>query len=379
MSDRQRKLDEVGRLTSLMLEGVITPDDRRRLEDMLLADVEALDYYQSYIEIHSLLHWSYCTPERSGQNDQQNDQQDGQTDQGVAPQCDLHGDDWRLDDWDAAVPPRAARRAPAPIRAFGIGRFSQVEPFSYLTSLLIVCFAAIIAWDWKIADCRGFSDAAASPHSVYKIRPLFVGGFDAQPVFVGRITAAVDCRWAEGEAEVSRLDYVPAGRRFKLASGLLEITYGSGAKVLLEGPAVYEVCASGGLLTSGKLTGRLASGAEAAHAVEDVADDAALAGRFAIRTPTAMIVDLGTEFGVEVDENGDTMSHVFHGSVRLCPLSILHDEAGLVLNENESAQVERVGHDRFTTARSEKSKSEQFIREIDRRTHASVTEHRPAG
>ncbi|NLF09270.1 MAG: hypothetical protein GX594_15025, partial [Pirellulaceae bacterium] len=36
---------------------------------------------------------------------------------------------------------------------------------------------------------------------------------------------------------------------------------------------------------------------------------------FAVRTPTAIVTDLGTEFGVEVAINGDTTSHVFEGTV----------------------------------------------------------------
>jgi hypothetical protein len=38
---------------------------------------------------------------------------------------------------------------------------------------------------------------------------------------------------------------------------------------------------------------------------------------FAVRTPTALVEDLGTEFGVEVAEGGETASHVFQGQVRV--------------------------------------------------------------
>ncbi|NLF06720.1 MAG: hypothetical protein GX594_01910 [Pirellulaceae bacterium] len=36
---------------------------------------------------------------------------------------------------------------------------------------------------------------------------------------------------------------------------------------------------------------------------------------FTVRTPTSVVTDLGTEFGVEVNESGDTTSHVFQGTV----------------------------------------------------------------
>ena len=38
---------------------------------------------------------------------------------------------------------------------------------------------------------------------------------------------------------------------------------------------------------------------------------------FAVRTPTATVTDLGTEFGVEVSKEGHTISHVFRGVVRV--------------------------------------------------------------
>ena len=40
---------------------------------------------------------------------------------------------------------------------------------------------------------------------------------------------------------------------------------------------------------------------------------------FVVRTPTAVITDLGTEFGVEVDKSGVTHSHVFRGKIEVRP------------------------------------------------------------
>ena len=48
------------------------------------------------------------------------------------------------------------------------------------------------------------------------------------------------------------------GDKFALASGLMEITYDTGAKVILQGPVTYEVeSAAGGFLSLGKLTARV--------------------------------------------------------------------------------------------------------------------------
>ena len=48
---------------------------------------------------------------------------------------------------------------------------------------------------------------------------------------------------------------VPLGGKYALASGLMEISYNTGAKVILQGPCTYEVdSARGGFLSLGKLT-----------------------------------------------------------------------------------------------------------------------------
>ena len=72
---------------------------------------------------------------------------------------------------------------------------------------------------------------------------------------VGRITGMVDCRWEKGseirvqgsgaENQKSEIpnpkSLVSLGDKFALASGLMEITYDTGAKVILQGPVTYEV------------------------------------------------------------------------------------------------------------------------------------------
>ncbi|MCG2685701.1 MAG: NPCBM/NEW2 domain-containing protein, partial [Planctomycetales bacterium] len=66
---------------------------------------------------------------------------------------------------------------------------------------------------------------------------------------------------------------------------------------------------------------------------------------FAVRTPTAVVTDLGTEFGVEVSTEGTTASHVFRGSVKVLVLGGTAGSPGsgreVILRENESARVEK--------------------------------------
>ncbi len=195
---------------------------------------------------------------------------------------------------------------------------------------------------------------------------------------VGQITEMAACRWdakgskntnAAARTAASANAYVFLGDQFSIASGLMEITYDTGAKVILQGPATYEVDSrDGGFLAVGKLTARLEkrgekreeSAEKVASGQWPVASETNPKSRnpeipkspaprpqsptptFAVRTPTAIVTDLGTEFGVEVDEQGTTTSHVFQGSVRLQMVSSSGKVQGdaQVLQANQSARVE---------------------------------------
>ena len=96
----------------------------------------------------------------------------------------------------------------------------------------------------------------------------------------------------------------------------MEITYDTGAKVILQGPVTYEVeSKDGGFLSLGKLTAKLDKRSEPANQKSEIRNQKL----FAVRTPTATITDLGTEFGVEVQNSGCTSAHVFLGVVEVQP------------------------------------------------------------
>ena len=175
-----------------------------------------------------------------------------------------------------------------------IGIFSQELPFSLLIATLLT----------------GFGLWCAS--MVYVSRPEKIAKDSSQPVksdsdptmeIVGKITGMVDCKWADLQTETFNGANVLLGRKYALASGLMEITYDTGAKVILQGPVTYEVeSKNGGFLPYGRLTGKVESDA---------------AKGFAVRTPTATVTDLGTEFGVNVDREGNNEVEVLQGSVKL--------------------------------------------------------------
>ena len=133
-----------------------------------------------------------------------------------------------------------------------IGYFPEGMPLAYLIATVVTGLGLLVGSVIHVAGPTEVARQSASLPS--PLCPL--------PSVVGRITGMVDCQWEKkglgirdwGLESKSR---VSLGDRFALSSGLLEITYHSGAKVILQGPVTYEVESNGGYLAIGKLTGKL--------------------------------------------------------------------------------------------------------------------------
>lgn len=92
---------------------------------------------------------------------------------------------------------------------------------------------------------------------------------------------------------------LPKGR-LAFESGVVQIEFFSGARVILEGPADIDLVSSNeALCTLGKLRAVVPPQAQG----------------FAVRTPAMKIVDRGTEFGLRLDRGGAAEVHVFQGLV----------------------------------------------------------------
>ncbi len=143
------------------------------------------------------------------------------------------------------------------------------------------------------------------------------------------------------------------GRKYELAAGLIEISYRSGAKVILQGPCAYEVdSARGGYLSLGKLTARVEKLSAISDQLSEISKSPNLQiSKFVVRTPTAVVTDLGTEFGVEVERSGATRSHVFRGKVELRVAENGRQPSVVPLREGESAEVKAGPGNHLTLSR----------------------------
>lgn len=117
---------------------------------------------------------------------------------------------------------------------------------------------------------------------------------------VAVLTQAVDVEWAPGNNDHAIGGALSPGW-LRLDSGLAQIEFNDGARVILEGPAEFEIRSrSEAFCREGRLSAQVPA---AAHG-------------FKIASPEMTVVDLGTAFGFEAHA-GAAQVHVFEGKVQL--------------------------------------------------------------
>lgn len=134
---------------------------------------------------------------------------------------------------------------------------------------------------------------------------------------VATLADSLNAEWADSDNGFRSGSRLRTGQGpATLSRGMVKLLYDDGVEVVIEAPAEFE------LLTSMEIA--LRSGRLYATVSE--------AGKgFTVRTQNARIIDLGTEFGVDVNTGGDTSLHVFKGKTTLI--------AGFQRKEKEIAEV----------------------------------------
>ncbi len=118
---------------------------------------------------------------------------------------------------------------------------------------------------------------------------------------VAVLTHAVDAQWQD-KAETLSAGSTLAPSMLRLRSGALLIEFFSGATVVLEGPAEFEILSKNeGHLLTGKLNAHVPTQAQG----------------FTIKTSAGDIVDHGTDFGVNIAGETPHELHVFKGMVEV--------------------------------------------------------------
>jgi hypothetical protein len=333
----------VAELLASLCDETISPEEAQRLDRLICTEPAVRRAYLEYLDLHARLSYQFHRPPEAmpvGMDSEKwtvdSEEGSGSTVQG----SELQDPKSQIQNPSPVIPPIILDGSPglhSPLFALHspVGGFL----FSYTMSALLVGIGLLVGWTWRISQYR-------EPHVVRSPASHAPEIDRPESSIVGRITGMVECRWADPTTETFERAYVPAGRKYALASGVMEITYETGARVILQGPAAYVVeSASGGYLSLGRLTARVekkssgagVQGSESPHPSSLIPHPSSL---FSVRTPTAVVTDLGTEFGVEVGKDGNTNSHVFRGSVRMRLLGG-KGQPDAVLRENESARAEK--------------------------------------
>lgn len=123
---------------------------------------------------------------------------------------------------------------------------------------------------------------------------------DGTTMGVAVLTQAIDLEWVAG-AEGYTAGAALSPGWLKLKSGLAQIEFSDGARVLLEGPAEFQLISrSEAFCRSGRLSVQVPPTARG----------------FKVSTPKLAVVDLGTSFGVVAGRDSAEL-HVFEGRVKL--------------------------------------------------------------
>ncbi len=353
------KQREVYELADALLSGAITAEKSDRLGKLVSDDVEARRHYVRFMhDSATLCQWGRDTLDTKQ----------------VGPEP-------RTPDPEPPFPQivldlSSTTHYPLATSHFSVGSWA----FSYMVATVIMGVAILGFWAYKITHHQHIAEAP-SQSVPSRDRP--------EMVFVGRITGMVDVKWSDDPRYLPPpgFAHVPLGRKYILDSGLLEITYDSGAKVLLQGPCTYEVeSTAGGYLALGKLTARVGEDKEtrrqgdkekkadaaSPHLLVSPSPGLPVSPLFSVRTPTAVVTDLGTEFGVEVSDEGTTTSRVFRGSVKVLASGGTASSPGsgreVILRENQSARVDGGDEPRITVLGAS-AKTADFTRRIPKVTY----------
>jgi lysophospholipase L1-like esterase len=127
------------------------------------------------------------------------------------------------------------------------------------------------------------------------------GGADqkAKRELVATLVEATDAVWDRSDVPTTLGSQLPGGF-LRLRSGTAQVEFYSGAVIVIEGPCEFGL--------NGPKRGYLKRGKLVAHVPE-------AARGFTVAGPGVAIVDLGTEFGLEIDAAGRSNVQVFKGSV----------------------------------------------------------------
>ncbi len=264
-SSDQRFISQITHLFLLSMEGMATEAQFEQLNQLLAKSSIARDYYYdfiaSYVSIKSL--------EMFAETDDCRQEYLNQFLEELA-EAEIHS--------PAVDIPKSDDTAEIPVK--NINMSQETRRFNKLSVLSIIASAAAV---------------------------LFIVLFirfapNRRSVLVGQCTNVVNAAGESGLGSIYPGCDLYTGP-VELTAGFAEIELNGGANVIVEAPARFVLNSSNQIfLEEGRLVVKINESA---------------GNPFVVNSSHASIVDYGTEFGVQVDDAGNTLTHVFQGKVEL--------------------------------------------------------------
>ena len=253
---------ELRRLISAWCDSVIEPSDCSRLHSLLAESQMARRMYLEYIEIHSGVQGEVAAREY--------------LESFVPPP--------HVPDTSMANP----HPSPPVLKSQVWSNWTAWMARPAVWAALILIGVAT----WKFVSVR---QSASMPNLLAS---------SIHPAVLARvIDQSPDCQWhLDRGADSLNLpgELLHSGETIRIGGGTMSLSYTNGTRVTLYGPALYQVVSdTQARVLLGKVTADIAEGAKG----------------FSILTPRATVVDLGTQFGINVTDVGSTDVVVFKGTV----------------------------------------------------------------
>jgi Concanavalin A-like lectin/glucanases superfamily len=253
---------ELRELLEAMCEERATPDQLRRLETMVLADPQAEELYITFMTLQATL------------------------------RCKFRGVPLArpVDALDAGIRLEGSRVRRHPLR---LG----------WTLATAACLAAAVTLGLSLRGRLGggpSSDRRPVPSADLAAGPAMgASGLlwkGVEPLAV--VVQTDDARWEQAEGPTPVRGHTVGPGRFRLASGTTTFAFLNGVMLTLEGPADIDLISVERVFCRrGKLRTRVPKGAEG----------------FIVASPSSAVVDLGTEFALNLEDDGHAQVMVFEG------------------------------------------------------------------
>lgn len=332
-------------LASQACDGPLSESDQQKLEELLNRDEAARDLWLSYARLHTNL---FLQTKVDGVLKRSLDAIRHSMSEAV-PQLltETGSSTTSASPEKSEAPVVAATRTELELRDSSvIGSLARFAgQVSVVAAALLV---AMFAWQWLQPPQGGSpaDEANSLAESPSKFDLPAIGEKLADENLaeqaVARIVRKVDCDWEGDRWTINSSSKIVSGQTLKMSRGLMELEFSSGAQVTLEAPVSFTIeSPMRAVLTHGKLTALVPEQARG----------------FTVTTPDGDAIDLGTEFGLLVGDDGVTETHVFKGEVSFLPaasdlageaLSLTDDMALQLTDENTQPSQLRATPTRFT-------------------------------